>query len=58
MDFTTGKVLSQWSYTVEVEFTPLPPEKEDWKFVAQLSNENTVVLLKLTELKNIQINEK
>lgn len=33
-------------------------EKEDWKLIAQLSNENTVVLLKLTELKNIQINEK
>jgi len=33
-------------------------EKEDWKLVAQLSQENTVILLKLTELKNIQINEK
>lgn len=26
---TTGKSLSQWSYTVEVEFVPLPPEKEE-----------------------------
>ena len=33
-------------------------EKEDWKLIAQLTNENTVVLLRLTELKNIQINEK
>lgn len=33
-------------------------KEEDWKIVAQLTIENTVILLKLTELKNIQINEK